>query len=165
MSNIIEQIHHEIKTAYLEAVSDFNNNDHEVKDHYLKLKDFGFAHKKFTEESEKSEEKKLQSKIYTFIKQMKVDYPYKKFIPYDKLFEIISKYGLVIDIPENFVGNIPEKNIKDIAEFEFKDNYISHILGEYLFKPSSLYNFFVKYHFDKDLRKFKPKSPSPLGRG
>jgi len=126
--NIIEQIHHEFKTAYLETFRIASDNTKDVfQDNldYEKAISLGFSKSpsilKYQIEKVKYEENK---DLLNQIKRFKIDYPLKKFITFKDAADILFKYNLVIAKPDKFIGDFPDKNIKDLANFELKEEDI-----------------------------------------
>lgn len=122
MGNIIEQIHHDINTSYLER---FQTCSETIDRESVELDKYDIAKlgfKSYESEIQKSE-KLIASKQYIeTVNRLKIDYPYKKFITYDQVGKILEKYPLVLDTPERFIGKIPDNCIKDILNFKLKDS-------------------------------------------
>ncbi len=120
MNTIIEKIHHDINTAYLnrfQTCSETIDRESIESDKYDIAK-LGF--KSYESEIEKSEKIKASKEYIEIVNRLKIDYPYKKFITYDQIGKILEKYPLVLNTPERFIGKIPNNNIKDILNFKLK---------------------------------------------
>lgn len=70
------------------------------------------------EESNQIKARSVSEKITYYAKH----YPKNKFITYDKLIEICSKYGLIFGQADKFIGEIPIENARQIAEFVYNPN-------------------------------------------
>jgi hypothetical protein len=57
--------------------------------------------------------------ISTDVSNFKSIYPFNKFIYYSQLIPICEKYNLVLGQVKHYIGNIPEKNVKEISEFNY----------------------------------------------
>lgn len=133
--NVIEQIHHEFKTSYLETFRISENtassSDFVAKEEYEKAPEYGFSNsisvkeyfikKKIHEES---------TEMLETLKRFKVDYPTKKFITFKDTADIIRKYGLIIAEPSKFIGEFPEKNLKEMASFKLKEQDEAYIFND-----------------------------------
>jgi hypothetical protein len=120
-NGIIEQIHHDINTCYLNKIQSCNEyiDRNEINSDELKLATLGF--KSYEDEAAKDVELKKSRDYIELINRLKIDYPYKKFIKYEDLGTILKKYDLVLDTPDRFIGKIPKLNQKNILNFKLKE--------------------------------------------
>lgn len=111
---LIDQIHSEFDTAQdrlLQQANEILNKSHgkeNVSDIAARLNKIGFVNVPMVKEVSKSNE---QAEL---IRHYKEAYPFLKFLTENELDRICKKYGLIYNPVENFVGNIPFKNIQDI---------------------------------------------------
>lgn len=121
MGSIIEKIHHDINTAYLEKFQTCSETiDREVVEtQKYDIANLGF--KSYESERAKFEKIKHSKEFIATVNRLKLDYPYKKFITYDQLGKIMEKYPLVLSTPERFIGEIPKDCMKDILDFKTKE--------------------------------------------
>lgn len=63
------------------------------------------------------------------INEYSVKYPTYKFITDKKIMEVCEKYNLIIAPPQSYIGEIPDKCAKDIAEF--KDHHPNDMMEFY----------------------------------
>jgi hypothetical protein len=101
------------------------------KDYTLTMKNLGFENitlvKNYDREKESnfrlSQKKSLllsQAKcISNDVSNFKSIYPFHKFIYYSQLIPICEKYNLVLGPVNQYIGNIPEKNVKEISVFDY----------------------------------------------
>jgi hypothetical protein len=101
------------------------------KDYTLTMKKLGFQNislvKNYDKEKESnfrlSQKKSLllsQAKnISNDVSTYKSIYPFHKFIYYSQLIPICEKYNLVLGPVNQYIGNIPIKNVKEISEFDY----------------------------------------------
>lgn len=117
---IVEKIHHDINTAYLDRFQTCSEvvDREKVESQKYDIAQLGF--KSYEDEIYKSEKIKSSKEYIELINRLKIDYPYKKFITYDQIGKILEKYPLVLSTPNRFIGEIPNNNIKDILSFKLK---------------------------------------------
>lgn len=85
----------------------------------LTLNTLGFVNAKQVKESlEIVEKKKDAIKDRDLILHYSTNYPLNKFITVDKVVEICKKYNLMKGPISNYMGFVPEKNVKDMLEFK-----------------------------------------------
>lgn len=93
--------------------------DKEGQKRYSKLKDLGFNNLSTFKETEDTNVKELEE-INDVMNEYAVLYPNHKFILQQDIHKVCEKYGLVLTSPDRFTGAIPEKNQRDIIDFEHK---------------------------------------------
>lgn len=116
---LVEKIHNEFDTAadrlLDEAKSIIANSDIEKGE---RLKAIGFSNAAPVKKSETALQKKeLAEKIEYY----QVFYPNNKFITDEEVERICKKYGLLFGETRNYIGNIPEKNLKEIEAFVLRE--------------------------------------------
>lgn len=145
----------------LELESMFLNKNHDINSFKKKgkfLQTIGFTNS-------------IATRIYNgvsdsqhLINEYKLVYPNYKFILQAQLERVLEKYNLYQRDCQYFMGDIPEKNIKDIQNFkvkidDFSDDLREMMLGE---NASYRYNYLLRvkidsiYYRDRDLLKFLP---------
>ncbi len=118
--SIIEQIHHEFNTASdlalaeAKGILDGINSD----SHLIKLHELGFENAKgvlshVTKKGTMAE----QRKVYDTIIRYRVKYPKYKYITELDVQKICKKYNLACAPVNCYHGDVPAKNVEDIAEF------------------------------------------------
>lgn len=122
-----EDIHQEFDNAQDELLREaeeiLDNTVIEDKNEYNELVKLGFTSVgKVKETKQKIEDVEKLDKLAKKIKYYKEKYPGQKFITEEKLNFICKKYGLVIGIPRDFIGNIPPKNRKEMIDFKLNDS-------------------------------------------
>ncbi len=135
MENIIEKIHHEFKTSYLETFRDVTDKVEKStfvkKEECEKAAQLGFSNsvslKKYFNDKKVYEDSK---EMLDNIKRFKIDYPTKKFITFKDAADIIRKYGLIIAEPSKFIGEFPEKNLKEMTSFKLKEQDEAYIIND-----------------------------------
>jgi hypothetical protein len=123
-AELIEDIHNEVYSAHelllneAKATLEKPIDDSKVKD-YENLMKLGFNNEKNIKKYKKEvslieESKRLKSKIeyYNF------KYPFNKFINEDSIVKICERYRLILTTVDRFIGEIPEKNQKEIIDFK-----------------------------------------------
>tara|TARA_R110000822_G_scaffold302649_2_gene426937 strand:+ start:2929 stop:3819 length:891 start_codon:yes stop_codon:yes gene_type:complete len=86
------------------------------------LKSFGFNNvKEVAEVDIIAKTIKLSTSQIEMINGYRIDYPYQKFITEEQVEAICKKYNLVFGVVGQFTGFVPEKNIKEIANFKLKE--------------------------------------------
>lgn len=112
------------------------------------MKQIGFVNSEIVTQAEVLEkrnqevvEKKVKTeKIATSIMGLKVKYPKEKFITIDELDRICKKYNLIHAPVKNYVKDIPEKNLLEIADRKKLDQEDKYPLNKYLFKVMSFHS-------------------------
>lgn len=124
-NTIVKEIHSSFSTAqeqllkHAEQILEAAGNEDALKAG-VKLKSLGFHQTQNVkalsdEEQERAAEMKELLEVYQKIA------PQYKFITDRKRIEICKKYGLVMASVERFTGEIPEKNVQDIINFQILD--------------------------------------------
>lgn len=173
--SIIEEIH---ETFYTEVdrllemanikVTDYSINK-ELIDKGDRLKSLGFTNSKeannaFAEkirvcniESENEQKDKLIRAINYF----KSKYPLYKFITEDSVKKICEKYNLIYSTVDRYIGEVPDKNLKDIENFKIQNGDCAYIRTT-TFNYLSETNRTVDYSDYLDYLKNKKNIISPL---
>jgi hypothetical protein len=125
MNNIIEQIHQDVLTA-----QDFIKNNNLVEYNLTEIKKsekiskFGFKNKEniINKNAELNEMSKKLIEILPNYQEvfdkLNQKYPFFKAITEEQLEIVCKKYNLFLSDTENFIGNIPNKNVEDMEIFE-----------------------------------------------
>jgi len=127
--NVVELIHEDFDKAGDDLLSDAKEiisktTDEEERRIAEKLETFGFGKSKpVVEVKHLTEAKKLAKDTIELLELYKKEYPNHKFITHSQVKDICIKYGLVFGNAEWFIGDIPEKNKIDIANFELKEEH------------------------------------------
>jgi hypothetical protein len=121
---IIEEIHQQFSSEESKLIKRIRYFQKEVEDDEKrelaeKLKDKGFGNSISVNKFNGDNINKAQN-LANAIEQYNVDYPTKKFITEDALYEICAKYGLIITTPDRYTGFIPYEKQKEIVEFKLK---------------------------------------------
>lgn len=122
---VIAEIHEAFDTAsekllndakkILSGQYDFDKGDR------LRLLGFTKA-KKAVEAAKIIYEKQQSDRIAALIEYYRIHFPNNKFITEEMVKEICQKYGLLLARIENFIGDVPEKNITEIESFKKHQN-------------------------------------------
>lgn len=130
--SIVEKIHSEIDTAQerilQEAIKIINETVVEktssLESKAERLKRLGFESALEVKEAEKIIETKknklhkieLSRKQAEYIQYYNKEYPFYKFLTEEELDRICNKYNLIYAPVNNYIKNIPEKNLKELEE-------------------------------------------------
>jgi hypothetical protein len=128
---IIEKIHDEFNTAgdraLREAKEILSGLQVINEDKASRLKKLGFSRVNEVMTFDRlSKEKKMHEDTASALSEMNFKYPKYKFITQEMADEICKKYNLVIGDISLYTGFVPEKNLKDIEEFDKQDNDLSN---------------------------------------
>ena len=122
MTNVIDQIHREVYSAEKVLETMVLNQDEgklsKASEDINNVKSLGFGN--ITNRDIHLDYKKKEQD-YNNLNELKEKYPLYKFITEDQLQQICNKYNLIIGWPEIFTAEIPQKNIKEISNFSFKE--------------------------------------------
>lgn len=120
----VEQIHSEFDQAGEKAVQQAKFllerlNMDAIQSQVDSLKSLGFTNSSvvasYNEKKKMADREKQRLSIAEKYSQR---YPGYKFIFIDQVSDICSKYGLVCGVVSRFKGSVPQKNLKEIAEFK-----------------------------------------------
>lgn len=123
-NRIVEKIHNEfysmdavIDTKLQKEIKDAYDTD--KQELYESMTNLGFKNSKL---NNTFDSKKLQQKeeLNDLLNEYSVSYPGYKFITDEKIQELCKKYNLLLCSPDLYIGDIPLKNQKDIANFKSK---------------------------------------------
>lgn len=135
-NNVIKEIHHTFDTEVdrlfetAKVMNSLETDKSELIDKCHRLKSKGFHSTKEVVESEaeikrlnnlETENKNKQSLIDA-INYFIFNYPNYKFITEDSVKKICAKYNLVYSKVNNYIGTVPDKNLKHIEEFKIKED-------------------------------------------
>jgi hypothetical protein len=142
---VIAEIHAEFDSAtdklFKEAQEILSRND--IDNEGLTLRQLGFnkTHKAMQTElaiGEKAKGKNLADNIAYF----KERYPNYKYVTDSVVKRICEKYGLVFGDVQHYIGEVPAKNVKEMASFSLMEDdgiHITHRYYEYIEKQHCLY--------------------------
>ena len=124
---VVEKIHDEFNSAgeklYQEALRIINSTKILNEEKTKRLKALGFsATKEVTEAEEVLKKKKLNEEMVETISYYRTKYPMNKFITKEQVEQICGKYGLIYSEVTNYIGFVPEKNLKAIEAFKIADD-------------------------------------------
>jgi len=131
---IVEQIHEDFFTEVdkiLESakiMKNVNTQHQDLIDKSERLKQLGFVNSKEVRESQIElnrlsklrHENESKESLIRAINYFSVQYPQYKFITEESVKRICEKYGLVYSKISDYIGNVPDKNLKHIEEFKIK---------------------------------------------
>lgn len=129
---LIEEIHENFFTEVDKLLAEakisrsLDTDKQELIDKCERLKKLGFTNTKEVKEAEAEIERLKQLKIENenkatliqAIEYFSVRYPQYKFITEDSVLKICNKYGLVYGEISRYIGDVPEKNLRHIEQFE-----------------------------------------------
>lgn len=126
--NLIEQIHKEINQFRFE----FSEKKYS-KSNARKLFELGFKNHPITnsvrDEISESLTNKVLLKLHKDYCKFLIKYPNSLIILESEIEKIKDKFDLDFKSPLNFIGDIPEKNLKDILSFNYPKGFEIMILG------------------------------------
>lgn len=175
MNEIIEKIHLEFDTAVDNLIQISNNyklstkKDITTDETYETLSSLGFNQSKIVSNYLKEKETivKLNSEIdnkqiisknidkdVEFYKNL---YPFHKFILYSQVINICKKYNLVLGKVNYFNGEIPEKNAKEIASFNYKKYLSDRYMGYYHIGEEGIFTKILNLDVEANRYSSKPK--------
>lgn len=101
----------------------------DIEDKAKRLKRLGFSNslsvtelQKLEEErSKRYQEQKKKDELVEAVNYFSFKYPNYKFITEERIQKICKKYGLVYSDVSNYIGDVPEKNIRHIEKFSIDD--------------------------------------------
>jgi hypothetical protein len=127
---LVEEIHDEFysssekEESKAQALLDSIIVDKKLQDKVNTLNALGFVGCKEVDEFRKQESKINPSRILIdTINAYRVMYPNHKFITKEEVVRICKKYSLVLGDCNRFIGNIPDRNLKDIKDFVIADQH------------------------------------------
>ena len=129
----VKMIHDEFDSAVDGLINKAINLKPDDKEKHDKLKSLGFGKSKHVIQTEALVyEANEQKKISDFVNYYRQNYPFNKFITHPLAENICKKYGLVLGDAADYIGEIPEKNINEIASFALRDeDKIKNVNGWY----------------------------------
>ncbi len=146
VNEIIEEIHETFYTEvdFLLSSAKISNSldtdKQDLIDKCNRLKAIGFNNTKEVKEAEIEIDRlnKLQTEneekieLIEAINYFSFKYPNYKFITEDSIKKICAKYNLIYGEISNYIGTVPDKNIKDMENFKIDPNdecYIKNFIG------------------------------------
>lgn len=130
----VEDIHNDFFVAQEKLLKDakefIDSQQTEERTLYAKLHSLGFyGNKKAQESSSIQRDIDFNKVMYEKTMYYKEKYPLLKFITESQVMAICEKYNLLLGNTGDFIGEIPEKNLREIVNFKIKDEDI--LLGLY----------------------------------
>jgi len=178
---IVQEIHREFDIAGDKLIEEANiilGNTPKINESKVDLlKSLGFTQ---TKELVKAEEVKRQveftQKQLEAVNYYRREYPFNKFITEEQVQTICKKYGLVCGDVSQYQGFVPEKNLKEIANFKLKEKdaqyYNKTFYGGFegsTYKISfeefqkaeldSVGGYFSSYHYSNSIGEYKICAP------
>jgi hypothetical protein len=134
MSAIIEEIHETFFTEHIRLLAEAKNfnNTKTDKQHIInksgRLNALGFSSSKECKEAKEEHsrisklvaENKTKEELIEAINYFSGKYPLYKFITESSLIKICAKYNLIYGSVDNYIGTVPEKNLKEIENFKIQ---------------------------------------------
>lgn len=121
----VKMIHDEFDSAVDQLINKIINYNESSIENRRKLKSMGFSASKPVSESEvllrEIDHQKSASENAHY---HKANYPFNKFITHSLVADICKKYGLLFGEASRYIGDIPEKNIKEITDFKLREDDI-----------------------------------------
>lgn len=122
---IVQEIHREFDIAGDKLIEEANLilvNTPKLNENKVELlKKLGFTQTEELQTAEKIKKQveftKQQLEVVNYYRQ---NYPFNKFITEEQIETICKKYGLVCGDVSKYKGFVPEKNLREIAEFKLK---------------------------------------------
>ncbi len=135
-NEIIEEIHHSFYSEVDKLLADakiansLDTDKQDLIDKCARLKALGFTNTKEVVEAEMEitrlhqlEQENIRKKnLIEAINYFSFKYPNYKFITEDSVKLICEKYNLVYGSIERYIGTVPDKNLKQIEEFQIHEN-------------------------------------------
>jgi len=123
---LVEEVHREFNSAgslVLQAatstISDLKCSHAEITEKSKRLEALGFtSSKEVTRAFQLNRKLSFYEKQRTALEFFSRTYPQYKFITADAVKDICDKYGLVLGTVSDFIGEIPEKNLKEMEAFK-----------------------------------------------
>lgn len=121
MQKVIEKIHRKFDNAEEKILAEAKQiiATHKKKDLLKRLEDVGFSQ---AEPVKKAKEVRRSEQLVELIESYRVTFPTYKFITEEIVNKICEKYGLVFSFADNYIGDIPEKNLTEIEQFVKRNN-------------------------------------------
>lgn len=119
----VEEIHHSFLTAMDALLSKEGILVEQKEDaDALRLYELGFSSvEKIKKEKEKADVKKMEMSVIELTKYYDHHYPQNKFITDEQLNKICKQFNLVIGEPRDYKGDIPDRCVKEIANFKLAE--------------------------------------------
>lgn len=132
----VEEVHETFFTEvdrlleYARQMNSLTTDKQDLIDKCDRLKNLGFTSAKEVLEADKENarisilqaENLAKSKLIEAINYFTAKYPMYKFITKESVIKICEKYGLIHGDAQNYIGTIPDKNLKEIEEFKIDEN-------------------------------------------
>lgn len=137
--------------------------DSEKADKAERLRKLGFRESKETKEGdseikkkkEKEKEKERKSNIKEAINYFSTKYPQYRFITEESVRSLCEKYGLVYATVDRYLGEVPDKNLKDIENFQIKDEDKCYLETHSRFSLTPTYKKVSLNKIDKEVEQVK----------
>lgn len=120
-----KQIHEDFYGAeerlYVEAIGLSKSVLTSINDKSKRLQKLGFGKAQPVKDCEQKEAKrKISGHIIHTIEYFRTYYPQHKFITEEEVKKLCEKYGLLLGDTGNYIGDVPEKNLRDIEAFKLR---------------------------------------------
>ncbi len=119
---IVQEIHNSFNGAADSALQEANRilgNSKPIESHIDTLEQLGFTNvKSVVQASRKRAQINLLKEQAELISHFQQNYPMYKYIQEEQVGEICRKYGLVMGEVNRYIGEVPKKNIEEIAKFK-----------------------------------------------
>ena len=100
------------------------------------------------------EENEKKKDLIDAINYFSQKYPLYKFITEDSVKKICEKYGLIYGEIYNYIGTIPDKNLKEIEDFKISENDEAYRLSEIVYGTEFNHQFIS----NKNITEYEKKS-------
>jgi hypothetical protein len=127
----VEQIHADFYSAEQrlldEAKAIIGRPVKDMKDRAERMRKLGFGSTETVRKNNDVEFEKAQANaLVADIAYFHTHYPHNKFITEEEVKRLCGKYSLVLGGADRYIGDIPEKNLRELESFKLrKDDYLS----------------------------------------
>lgn len=168
-NELIDEIHTNFYTE-VDRLLEFANNKHSLEtnkeleiEKSKRLKALGFTSTKTVKEASKEENRldnlktknKNKQNLINAINYFSLHYPNYKFITEESVKTICKKYNLIYGTIDKYIGDVPDKNLKEIESFKLKEKdelYYFTVRGSIRF-PDKNYIHYGSLGFCEDEKK------------
>jgi hypothetical protein len=135
VKDVIEEIHESFYTevdkllAEAKVSKSLDTDKQDLIDKCNRLKALGFTNTKEVKEAESEIERlnrlkaenQAKNNLTEAINYFSFKYPHYKFITEDSVKKICQKWNLIYGTIDNYIGNVPDKNLKHIEDFKIDE--------------------------------------------